>query len=65
MPETMRRGKLMLLARGRTNNAANVPDGDEVTGCVFGIHRFQYQERRSSSSGYMSPVEFERQAMLP
>ena len=58
-------GKLLLLAQDRANRTQDVPVTGEAKADVFDyIERFYNPKRRHSTIGYMSPMEFERQAGL-
>ena len=59
-------GELLLLAQDRTDSAQNVPnERRRPRADVFDyIERFYNPKRRHSTIGYMSPMEFERQAGL-
>jgi hypothetical protein len=63
-PTTRRENKLLLVAQDRTDSAQNVSnEGPSQSRCVFDyIERFYNPKRRHSTIGYISPMEFERQA---
>ena len=56
-------GKLLLIAENRTDHAKNLPDAGQARADVFDyIERFYNPTRRHSTLGYLSPIDFERQA---
>jgi transposase InsO family protein len=60
-----RDGKLLLVVEDRANCSSNLPNKRRRQADVFDyIERFYNPKRRHSTIGYLSPMEFERQAGL-